>query len=530
MTPISTIFRQQVRTVRMPDTKTTPWGYLLIFFLLIKALAMFLVISWDGIGLGPDEAQYWTWSQTPDFGYYSKPPGIAWLIWLGTKLFGQTEWGVRSMSVVLSILQGLMIYRLALATDLQPRTSFWTAIFMAFSPLGIAGSFFAITDVGFLLCWTGACALLAEALKENRAPHPLRLAAWMIGGVLFKWPMYLFWLIALCCRQWYFPQQTIKRFASGVLTSLIGLLPSLWWNWSHDWSTFRHVSATLQGGSSHRAGGNFWEFLGSQALLVSPILFILLLFALWQWFRQKNKLSPPLFFCGFTTCVTLSLAMCLSLLQKMQGNWVVFAYPTAFVIIGWYVFQSNAAKLLWAKIGLGLSVVCTLLLIYLPFSTNTKLGPFIPAHRDNPFKHNIGWNELKLVLAKHGYKADKHFLVSDKYQTSSLLSFYNLGQKRAYFLNIHGVRNNQFTYWPSLQQNEKDQTGYFIWVENAPHLERHWKDKSRFYQEELKKYFEEVEWIGLEPLISQSSNVVKGALIFRCKNCLPVVIDKPSLY
>ena len=30
--------------------------------------------------LGPDEAQYWYWSQHPAFGYFSKPPLIAWAI------------------------------------------------------------------------------------------------------------------------------------------------------------------------------------------------------------------------------------------------------------------------------------------------------------------------------------------------------------------------------------------------------------------------------------------------------------------
>ena len=27
-----------------------------------------------------DEAQYWTWSRALDFGYFSKPPMIAWVI------------------------------------------------------------------------------------------------------------------------------------------------------------------------------------------------------------------------------------------------------------------------------------------------------------------------------------------------------------------------------------------------------------------------------------------------------------------
>ena len=34
--------------------------------------------------LYPDEAQYWLWSRTLDFGYYSKPPVIAWAIWATT--------------------------------------------------------------------------------------------------------------------------------------------------------------------------------------------------------------------------------------------------------------------------------------------------------------------------------------------------------------------------------------------------------------------------------------------------------------
>ena len=30
--------------------------------------------------LYPDEAQYWLWSRTLDFGYFSKPPMVAWTI------------------------------------------------------------------------------------------------------------------------------------------------------------------------------------------------------------------------------------------------------------------------------------------------------------------------------------------------------------------------------------------------------------------------------------------------------------------
>src|ERR1035437_520888 len=35
--------------------------------------------------LSDDEAHYWEWSRHLDYGYYSKPPGIAWLLYAWLK-------------------------------------------------------------------------------------------------------------------------------------------------------------------------------------------------------------------------------------------------------------------------------------------------------------------------------------------------------------------------------------------------------------------------------------------------------------
>ncbi|MBY0261096.1 MAG: glycosyltransferase family 39 protein, partial [Phycisphaerales bacterium] len=48
-----------------------------------------------------DEAQYWLWSQHPGWSYYSKGPGVAWVIWLATRVLGDAEWAVRASSAVL---------------------------------------------------------------------------------------------------------------------------------------------------------------------------------------------------------------------------------------------------------------------------------------------------------------------------------------------------------------------------------------------------------------------------------------------
>ena len=65
--------------------------------LLTAGLAMVRLVALfkTPLELYPDEAQYWLWSRTLDFGYYSKPPVIAWAIWATTHIGGDTEPWVR---------------------------------------------------------------------------------------------------------------------------------------------------------------------------------------------------------------------------------------------------------------------------------------------------------------------------------------------------------------------------------------------------------------------------------------------------
>src|SRR3954453_3530277 len=59
------------------------------------ALARLVALFKTPLELYPDEAQYWLWSRTLDFGYYSKPPVIAWAIWATTHMGGDAEPWVR---------------------------------------------------------------------------------------------------------------------------------------------------------------------------------------------------------------------------------------------------------------------------------------------------------------------------------------------------------------------------------------------------------------------------------------------------
>ena len=81
---------------------------LFTFLIVIFFLRMFLWIYAD-LDLGFDEAQYWTWSKNLEWGYYSKPPFLAWLINIFTSICGNTEICVRISSPILHSISAFFI-------------------------------------------------------------------------------------------------------------------------------------------------------------------------------------------------------------------------------------------------------------------------------------------------------------------------------------------------------------------------------------------------------------------------------------
>src|ERR1700722_761245 len=62
----------------------------------IAAAAALRLVYGDRVELLPEEAYYWNYARHLDIGYLDHPPMVAWLIALGTRLFGGAELGVRA--------------------------------------------------------------------------------------------------------------------------------------------------------------------------------------------------------------------------------------------------------------------------------------------------------------------------------------------------------------------------------------------------------------------------------------------------
>ncbi len=97
-------------TIGRRKIQRKPYSTALIIFLLALGLFRIYYILNGPIDLSPDEAHYWEWSRRLDLSYYSKGPVIAYLIYLGTHIFGNTVFGIRIMAVVFSALGSIVLY------------------------------------------------------------------------------------------------------------------------------------------------------------------------------------------------------------------------------------------------------------------------------------------------------------------------------------------------------------------------------------------------------------------------------------
>lgn len=78
-----------------PDTEEWRASAGLIALIALGLIAVtglrYLGLFTSEMEMGFDEAQYWTWSLDPDWGYFSKPPLLAWMIWLQNVTCGTDE-------------------------------------------------------------------------------------------------------------------------------------------------------------------------------------------------------------------------------------------------------------------------------------------------------------------------------------------------------------------------------------------------------------------------------------------------------
>ena len=311
--------------------------------IVLLALATVLQARYNtSLPLSGDEAYYWVWSRMLQAGYHDHPPAIALAIRATTALFGDTVYGVRLVAALCMTGALFFIWRMTARVYDAP-APVWALGLGFILPMSQMGYVLATPDAPLVLAWAAAASFGMDAVAGRGLWRDFALAGLCAGlamgskytGVLL--PASVFVYAALHRRD----LLVSARLWMAVGIAALVFSPVVWWNYTHGFESFAFQYQHGTGSAFTILWKPFGQFIGGQALVLSPIIFVLLILALVKspWRSDDKRLYLATLF-----LVPMAFFLYKALFAKIQLNWAAPAYLTAIPLIAGYVAEKRLTR------------------------------------------------------------------------------------------------------------------------------------------------------------------------------------------
>ena len=327
-------------------TRIAPVNAAIILILALTAWRI-LMLWFNDTDLFFDEAQYWLWSRSFEFGYFSKPPLIAWVIRASTEIGGSnSEFWVRLPGPVFHAAAAFIILVTAKALSSARTAAIVGAAYITI-PAVTFGSQIISTDT--ILIPFFALALLAFLrLSQTRSVHWAVLLGLAIGvGAMAKYAM-VYFVICAALVSVLFPTYRIG-WRNGFIAALIALLvisPNVLWNLANDLSTVRHTADNVGWKGIRFNWSGFGEFIGGQFAVFGPILF-----AGYLWICHlalKRRLDTQNSMLVTMSLPILAVISVQSFVSHANANWAAMTYVGATLVTVPWLLENRTRLLSWS--------------------------------------------------------------------------------------------------------------------------------------------------------------------------------------
>src|SRR5262249_4015428 len=265
-------------------------------------------------------------------GYYDHPPAIALVIRLGTTIFGDTEFGVRSIGVLLALPTTWAVWRSATILFNDNKIGATAALFFNLTLVMAAGSLIMTPDAPLVATTTFLLLFLAKLYKSGRREWWLAIGVAFGLGMLSKYTTIFF---AVSILVWALLVPELRKWLAtpwpwmGGVIAIFVFSPTLIWNVQHDWA-----SVLFQ---SNRLIVHEWtlryigEFFASQVGLATPPIFVLGCMGLAAFLKGRGGSRGARVLISTMVWPIVVYFAWHSFHGRVQGNWPEPIYP-AFVI------------------------------------------------------------------------------------------------------------------------------------------------------------------------------------------------------
>ena len=296
--------------------------------LTVLALVALRLVAAAWTPLTFDEAYYWMWSKHLAGGYYDHPPAVAFVIRAGTMIAGDTELGVRLVSILLALPMSFAVYRAAAILFGGKRVAATAAILLNVTLMAAVGTLIVTPDAPLLVASSFVLFFLAKVLETGRGAWWLAVGAAVGAALLSKYtalffgPAILIWLVAVPkLRRWLISPWPYL----GGLVALAIFAPVILWNADHHWVSFLKQFGRARIEDFRPAF--IAELIPTQIAFATPLVFILGAMGLHAlvWRNAGAFAARALINSMFWTIVVYFIWH--SLHARVEANWFAPVYP-----------------------------------------------------------------------------------------------------------------------------------------------------------------------------------------------------------
>lgn len=388
----------------------SPWFFLVIW-LIVNLLQAYLTELWH------DEANYWMFSRHFDWGFFDHPPAAPLMIWLGTHLL-PGELGVRIFVVLSSVATLYMLWKM---TQVRDNLLFFSLIFSCLV-LHIGG-WIAAPDIPLLLFTSLFFLLWQSYLAKDSWITALLLALTVAAIAYSKYHGALPVMTAFLANL-----KLLRRWSYWLIPvlALSLLAPHLYWQYLHDFPTFRFHLLDRQP-EIYR-----WSFIPDyllgQLLVFGPFMSILLFAGAFSR-KPQDAFEKTL---RWSMIAVLGFFFLQSFRGRTEANWTATAFiPLACLAYRHIVLHPALARWVYRLVIPSL-VVILVLRIYL-------VVDFLPKGT-NPRNECHGYPEWAADIAHEA--GDLPVVFYNNYQMACKYMFYT--GKFAHVINNQAHPGNQF--------------------------------------------------------------------------------------
>ena len=360
------------------------------------AFARLVALFRSPLELYPDEAQYWLWSRTLDFGYYSKPPVIAWAIWATTALGGDSEPFVRLSAVLFQAGATLVVFLIGRRLY-GAATGLAAAALYGLMPGVQLSALVAATDAPllfFLSLTILAYVVLLEGPKQ-RVLVAVGLGAALGLAFLSKYAAAYFvvgLVIHIAVSRRARAAWSLPAAGAAVLAFAAILAPNIAWNAAHGFATLHHTASNAAWNGLQLFNlGAAGAFVGSQFGVFGPIPLGALIVGV-ALAVMRRRLAPDDLTLLCFTLPPLVIVTAQAFISRANANWSGAGYLAGAILVAAWLMRWRAKRWLFAALTLQAAVAAFFLVGVVSPPVADKAG------LSNGLKRARGWAETTTVI------------------------------------------------------------------------------------------------------------------------------------